>query len=439
MPCRFCWVVAFWGLLFEGLFADARAEWDLAGLMGTITVGQAQWQRLDVQPGMRLGELEVVFDLELFLDPEGRVRNSGWDFSTRRKGIESALRKIHYLRYGRANDRSRRLYLQAGAVEGVTLGSGLLMRNYRNTHGAPGIKRLGLDVQIRNFWGDKMTVRTLIGDVGEVLDLDDAGPLVGGRVEFYPLPLLDVGVTAVVDADQLRGLPDSIRANHPRDAFAAASVDVAYPFVNKQHLRAEVYAGIGRILDGETGTGISLPGMMFEAGPLRLRAEYQWTQGRFQHGHFDALYDVNRAIVDPNTGSITTRESTLRDASMRGVFGEAFLNIYRTLLASGSYQYLTGEVSNAQIVEGRVGFAPEFLTRLHKVARAEGYFEKRVRGSDLGKLFDTTSDTRFGYLVILEPVANVGMVWDVEFTYRPDGAGGFERQRTLNIQIKMDL
>ena len=86
-----------------------------------------------------------------------------------------------------------------------------------------------------------------------------------------------------------------------------------------------------------------------------------------------------------------------------------------------------------------MGFAPEFLTRLHKVARAEGYFEKRVRGSDLGKLFDTTPDTRFGYLVVLEPVANVGMVWDVEFTYRPDGAGGYERQRTLNIQIKMDL
>ena len=439
MRCRFCWVVAFWGLIFQGLFANARAEWDLSGLMGTITVGQAQWQRLDMQPGIRLGELEVVFDLELFLDPEGRVRNSGWDFSTRRKGVESALRKIHYLRYGRPNDRSRRLYLQAGAMEGVTLGSGLLMRNYRNTHGAPGVKRMGLDVQIRNFWGDKMTVRTLVGDVGEVLDFEDSGPLVGGRVEFYPLPQLDVGITAVADIDQLRGLPDSIRAANPRDAFAAASVDVAYPFVDKQHLRAEVYAGIGRILDGESGTGISLPGVMVEVGMLRLRAEYQWTQGHFQHGHFDALYDVNRAVVDPNTGSITTREATLQAASMRGIFGEAFLIIYRTLLASGSYQYLTGEVSNAQIVEGRVGFAPEFLTRLHKVSRAEGYFEKRVRGSDLGKLLDATPDTRFGYLVVLEPVANVGMVWDVEFTYRPDGAGGVERQRTLNIQIKMDL
>ncbi len=437
MGCRFCWIVAFWGLIFRGISADAGlGEWSMSGLMGTITVEQAQWQRLDVQPGIRIGALEAIFDLELFLDHEGRIRNSGWDFSSRRKGLESALRKIHSVRYGRPNDRARRLYLQAGALEWITLGSGLLMRNYRNTHGAPGLKRTGLDLQIRNLFDDRVTVRTVIGDL---LDLESGGPLVGGRVEFYPMPLWDLGVTVVADTDQLHGLPDSIRAGRPRDAFAAASVDMAYPFVNQQHVRAEVYAGIGRILDADSGTGVVLPGVMVKVGMLRLRAEYQWVRGRFQPAHFDALYDVNRALVDPSTGSITTREATLQPAPMRGVFGEAFFHIRRTLLASGSYQYLSGDVSNAQILEGRVGLTPEFLTRIHRVSRAEGYFEKRLRDSDLGEWFMGTPDTRFGYIVVLEPVANVGMVWDVEFTYQPDGAGGFQRQRTLNIQLQMDL
>ena len=435
---RYCRILACWVLVFGGFSVPVEArELDLSGLLGTVTVGQEQWQRLDMQPRLRFGALDVVLDLELFLDNEGRIRDRGWDFSSGRKGFESVLRKIHYVRYGDSNDGDRRLYVRVGSLEDVTLGTGLLMRNYRNTHGSPGLKRTGLDLQVRHLFAGRMTMRTVISDL---LDLDGGGPVVGARLDFHPAPQWDMGVTVVVDTDQLNGLPDSIRAGRPRDAFGAVSADIVYPFVNGQTVKAKLYTGIARNLDRESGTGLIGPGVIVEVGGgLRLRGEYRWVSGRFQPGHFDALYDVNRANVDPITGTITTREAALQPASMQGVFGEASLTIRSALSASGSYQLLTGDASDAQIVEGRLGLAPELLATLPKVSSAEGYFEKRVQGANLGGLWDGNPDTRFGYTIVFQPVAKVGLVWDVEFTYEPDGVGGFIRQRTLNIQTKLDF
>ena len=441
MSFRRMWVVVFCGLVVGTLrggpvHAVGINDWAMSGLLGNVTVDQEQWQRLDLQPHIRLGAFEAVLDLELFLDNQGRIRNRGWDFSSSRKGFESVLRKIHYVRYGLPEERDRRLYVRLGTLESVTLGSGLLMRHYRNTHGSPGLKRTGLDVQIRHLFNGRMTMRAVVSDL---LDIDGGGPIVGGRMVFHPAPQWDLGVTLVVDTDQLNPLPDSIRRGRPRDAYGAVSADIAYPFVNGQLVLAKLYTGIARSLAGNGGTGLIGPGVTVEVGGLQMRGEYRWVSGRFQPGHFDALYDVNRVIVDPSSGDVLTREATLRPASMQGVFGEASLIIRRTLSASGSYQLLTGDVTNAQIVEGRIGLAPELLRNLPKVTKAEGYFEKRLQSTDLGGLLDGTPDTRFGYVVVFEPVPKVGVVWEVEFTYEPDGAGGFQRTRTLNVQTKMDF
>ena len=441
MPFQRMWVVVFLGLVVGTLRGDSVSalgidDWAMSGLLGNITVDQEQWQRLDLQPHIRLGALEAVLDLELFLDNQGRIRDRGWDFSSGRKGFESVLRKIHYVRYGRPEDRDRRLYVRVGTLESVTLGSGLLMRNYRNTHGSPGLKRTGLDIQIRHLFNGRMTMRAVVSDL---LDLDGGGPVVGGRLIFHPAPQWDLGVTLVVDTDQLITLPDSIRRGRPRDAYGAVSADIAYPFVNGQLVQAKLYTGIARSMAGNGGTGLIGPGVTVAVGGLQMRGEYRWVSGRFQPGHFDALYDVNRVVVDPSSGAALTREATLQPASMQGVFGEASLIIRRALSASGSYQLLTGDGTDAQIVEGRIGLAPELLALLPKLTKAEGYFEKRLQSTDLGGLLDGTLDTRFGYVAVFEPVPKVGLVWAVEFTYEPDGVGGFQRTRTLNIQTKMDF
>lgn len=419
--------------------SGARAQglsWDFAGLLGTVTVDQSQWQRLDLQPNLRIGAFEMVLDLELFLDETGEIRDRGWDFSTRRKGFESVLRKIHYVSYGRPNDPDRRVYIRLGALESVTLGSGLLMRNYRNTLDAPSIKRTGLDVQFQRAMAGRVSIRMMVSDL---LGLYGGGPIVAGRMVFHPADQWDIGATMVMDADQLNALPDSVRAEYPRDAYGAVSVDVNYPLMLRRGMQVTLYGAIARGLSSDSGVGLSVPGIRIQAGGLGVQGEYRWVTGRFQPGHFDALYDLNRVVVDPATGAVLTREAALDDVSMHGVFVDVVLPLGRLLRAGGAYQMLRGGGGDAQILEGRMALSEEALARLPRVDMAEAYYEKRLNRSDLGALFDGTPDVRFGYRLGIVPLSQVTIVWEVEFTYAPDGLGGFRRRRTLNLQSRMSF
>jgi hypothetical protein len=412
------------------------SNWALSGLLGTVTVGQTQWQRLDMQPYIRLGALEAVLDIELFLDETGNIRDLGWDFSTRRKGLESLFRKIHYIQYGQPTDPDRRMYFRLGALESVTLGSGLLMRNYRNTQDAPGIKRTGLDLQMQHLFNQRVTARAIISDL---LDLDGGGPVIGGRVVFHPTKQWDLGVTLVVDTDQLNALPDSIRNTHPRDAYGSISFDIIYPIISKSNLQVQFYGAIARALNSNGGTGISGPGLKVALGGLHIQGEYRWVTGRFQPSHFDALYDLNRAVIDSTTSTIITREDALLDQSMHGFFADASLNMGRYFQAGATYQFLTGTHADAQILEGRAQLSPDALAHVPKMSLAEAYYEKRFDSFDLGSFFDGTANTRFGYRLGLSPMPQLTLVSDVEFTYEPDGQGGYLRRRTLNIQSKINF
>lgn len=428
-------VMWFWQVLCCPLYAQ-ETRWDWAVLLGTVTVGQTQWQRLDLQPHILLGDFEAVLDVELFLDETGKIRDRGWDFSTRRKGLESLLRKIHYVRYGDVDDWKKKVYVRVGALESVTLGTGLLMRNYRNTQDGPGVKRTGLDIQLRQLYDERVTLRAMVSDL---LDLDGGGPIVGGRVVFHPMTDWDMGFTLVVDTDQLHALPDSVRAGRPRDAYGTASVDVMYPLIRRGGLQTFLYGGVARVLSSQGGTGVSGPGLTLAMGGFQVQGEYRWVTGRFRPGHFDALYDGNRAVVDPVSGGVTTREAALPDVSMKGIFADAKWTLGSLVTMGGSYQFLTGQGIDAQILEGRVALSSSFLDKVPKITEAEAYYEKRLDSRILGGILDGTPDTRFGYRLGVTPLEHLVLIWEVEFTYEPDGLGGFQRRRILNVQSKMDF
>lgn len=407
-----------------------------SSLLGTVTVGQTQWQRLDLQPHIRMGAFEAVLDLELFLDENGSIRDLGWDFSTRRKGLESLFRKIHYVQYGSPSAPDRRVYFRLGALESVTLGSGLLMRNFRNTQDAPGIKRTGLDLQIRYLFNGRLTMRTIVSDL---LDLDGGGPIIGNRLVFHPAPKWDMGITLVMDTDQLNALPDSLRNTRPRDAYGAVSLDIIYPFIYKPNLQVQFYGAIAQSLTSDGGTGLSGPGVKVLMGGLHIQGEYRWVTGKFQPSHFDALYDLNRAVIDSTTGNITTREAAIPNQTMQGIYVDAILQIGQYLQAGATYQYLTGNATDAQILEGRAQLPPKALNLLPKIDLAEAYYEKRFNSTNWSGFFDGTPDTRFGYRIGLSPMPQLTLISEVEFTYEPDGLGNYTRRKTLNIQSQINF
>ncbi len=415
--------------------AQEEERLTMSGLLGTVTVDGSQWQRLDFQPRIRSGDLEAVLDLELFIDETGRFRDRGWDFSTRRRGVESILRKIHYIRYGNLTDPEKRIYFRIGTLESVTLGPGLVMWRYRNTQDSPGFKRTGLDLQIRGALEERITVR---GIVSSLLDLDGGGPVVGGRISYRPPGKLEIGGTVVVDTDQLSAVPDSVRLGRPSDKYGIFGADVTYHLIQNESFRASLFGGVMRTMMGVgSGTGLSGPGIQAEMGSLTVRAAFRRIEGRLVPGHFDALYELNRAVVDPLSKGVTTREATLLDMSMQGVFGDATLILGKFLKADATYQILDGDRANEYRLEGRASLEQGALVLLRRITLAEAFYEQRRLSIEPGEFFDGTLQTRFGYRVGFSPMESLSVMWEIEYTFEPDDTGGLQRRRTFNLQSQI--
>jgi hypothetical protein len=407
----------------------------LYSLLGTVTVEDAQWQRLDFRPHLHRGRLEAAFDIELFLDETGHVRDLGWDFSTRKSGLESIFRKIHFIRYGDAHDPGQRVYFRLGDLEDVTLGQGSVMRHYRNDLAAPGLRKTGLDLQIREIGGGTASFR---GVISSLLDLDGGGPVVGGRLGLHPGRTLEFGTTVVVDLDQLSSLPDSLSAGQSRDAYGMAGIDVVYHLMNTELSRLDLFGGLTRSLAGGSGFGLHGPGIAASVGGLSGQLGYRWMDGRIRPGHFDTLYELNRALYDAATDSIITRQAALVDVRMQGLFGDLRLSLGPVLFGQASYQHLTGGGSRDRRLEGRIGLRKGLLDQLPRLSLAEAYYENR-KLDDAVDFFEPTSDTRFGYRLGINPIPRLTVYSRVEFTYEPDEAGGYRRRRLLNLQSVIGL
>jgi hypothetical protein len=407
-----------------------------SGLVGTVTVNRAQWQRLNVRPSVNFGAVRAAFDLELFLDEGGRIRDRGWDFSTRRSGLESLLRKIHYFQFGVPEDFARRVYFRVGALENLTLGNGLILRDYRNTFGSPGTKRTGVDLQIRGFVWQDMNLR---GFVSDLVDLLDRGtPVIGGRATTSTIGNIELGGSLVMDLDQYAALPDSVRPTD-QNPYAVYGADLTLPVYQGLGKRIAIYGGFARgAATVDPGYGVHGPGISFLSGRFSARVEGRYTRGRFEPDHFNAFYDQTRATVWPN-GRIVTREDGIRDVGLRGIFTRIAYDRVRSFSFQVSYQHLTGSDLEDRLFRANVSIFPELLRLIKWVSTSEFYLEKRGRASSTVDFLDADQDTRFGYRVGLQPARKVQVIWEVEFTYEPDGAGGFKRRRTLNLQTGFTL
>ena len=186
-----------------------------SGGMGTVTVEGRQYYRLNFRPDIPLGTWGLALDLELFTDADGNFSDRAWRFGTATETFDTFLRKIYYLRYAKPRED---IYFKVGALEKVTLGYGLIMRDYRNTLEYPGIKKTGLQFHFRNRGTLGLGVE---GVLNNVQDFQEGGPLLGLRLSARPAGKLEVGLIYVVDVNQYSGLVDSDDDGFPDavDAF----------------------------------------------------------------------------------------------------------------------------------------------------------------------------------------------------------------------------
>ena len=193
--------------------------------MGSVTVGNEQLYRISLRPDIPLGRWGMAFDFELFIDESGNFSDKGWSFGNSTETLDTILRKIYYVRYGKPRDP---LFFKVGALDRVTLGYGLIMDRYRNTLHYPGIKKAGVQFQTRDWPGGV----SIEGVINNLQDFQQGGALIGARAAREVVQNLDVGFTFVIDLDQYSGLldrdddgyPDAVDA-FPKDATAALDND----------------------------------------------------------------------------------------------------------------------------------------------------------------------------------------------------------------------
>ena len=182
--------------------------------MGTVTVMDEQLYRISLRPDIPLGKMGVAFDIELFIDENGDFSDRGWEFGGSTEVLDSILRKIYYVRYGRPDDD---VFVRVGALDHVTLGYGLIVDGYRNTLHYPGVKKTGFEFGFRNVTSAGLSIEGLVNNLQ---DLSRGGALVGVRVSGKASGKLDVGLTYVVDMDQYGGLFDRDDDGFPDDVDA---------------------------------------------------------------------------------------------------------------------------------------------------------------------------------------------------------------------------
>ena len=179
-PFLLCLVLLLLANTPSGAAQDPASASSLSGSMGSTTIGQEQFYRISMRPDIPIGAWGVALDIELFIDSDGDISARGWQFGSSTEALDSFLRKVYYVRYGKAEDL---VHVKVGALEDVRLGYGLIMSDYRNTLQYPGVKKTGILFRLRDIAGTSISIDGLVNNVQ---DIKEGGALIGLRTFATP-------------------------------------------------------------------------------------------------------------------------------------------------------------------------------------------------------------------------------------------------------------
>jgi hypothetical protein len=292
--------------------------------IGSVTIDDRTYSKAIIQPNLKFGKarlglyLPVIYSSNL-LDPADWYRPGGnyeWSFGydqfksgdalggVRDFATDLAL-KIKYFEYG--TQLKDPFFVKVGNLEDLTLGHGLVMRDYANDTGFPSVRRLGFNV---GFDGGGGGFEALVNDVTDP-------QVFGARVFFRPVPgfKLAIGASAAVDWNPAAdapglGLPDGALK------LIGTGVDLDLPIINTEAVGLRAFADGAAALPyvAESFSGVSTglkTDLVYSDGKLRnwgaatgllgnllfldWRLEYRYFTGAFRPSLFDGTYDRMRS------------------------------------------------------------------------------------------------------------------------------------------------
>jgi len=298
--------------------------------IGTIGIDGTTYSKLVAQPTFELGKLSaglylpIIYNGDLFsrsdwFRPKGQDEWSfGFDIGYRADPLAAILDlvrdvalKIKFIEWG---DQRDPFFFKVGNLDTLTLGHGLLMRNYANNIEFPAVRRIGFNLGI-DFGGFGF----------EALTNDLAAPeLFGARMYVRPVPSfpLAVGISGVVDIGPARDLPSDLnpdpdvtdpvfvdeRAADP--IFNSLALDLDLPIINREAVSLIAYGDIGGLLPYLRAAYGSVP------------AGFQWNALWYDPGTGGQLR--NYGIAAGVTGAVSVLDYRLEFRNFRGIFEPSF-------------------------------------------------------------------------------------------------------------------
>lgn len=468
------------------------------------------WTRVRLFPIFPVWKFRFALDLELFIDGEGNISSKGWDFSNRDAVLDTLARKIYYIQFNEkrnVTDGDDVFYGKVGSLDGVTLGSGMIMNSYRNTLDYPIEKKIGFDTAVGNVSSVDVGLEAMVSDF---TDFARGGAVVGTRGFFSPLapteiPLLEnleIGASFVADLNQYGGLKDSDGDSYPDKvdrfpndptaqfdtdgdgipdsedidldgdniaeydeltASEQAALEAAVPdenIVDDEAIREELftlagksdfygvtgvdirqpilpflslYTGAAFSIDPEqehdpdqaVGWGLSGPGVFLDFLPvISVNLGYRYRQGEFRFGYFNENYDNERAVV-AGGDEVVTKDNTLTDGTLNGVFGAINANLY-FIDVYGSYEFLApfGGGENSMDFEARAGLNRERLSQIPVVSQyldgLDAYYV-RPGAATVPELFEPSGSVLMGAQLRFKLGESTVLSYDYQRSFDQEG------------------
>ncbi|HEY9595542.1 MAG TPA: FecR family protein [Spirochaetia bacterium] len=245
---------------------------DILGVeIGSVTIGGVTWSKVVVSPTFQLGNLKaalylpVIYQGDMFnpADYYKPAGNNEWSFGTDQGSdpwkiagdiATDLFLKIKYVEWGRQRDP---FFFKVGNLNDITIGHGLIMRNFANDADFPSVRRVGVNVGM-DFGGAGI----------EAMVNDAADPdLVGGRFFVRPVPNFKaaLGVSAVVDLDPAKDAPGG-SSTYGSPIFINPGVDLDIPFFESDFFSIVAFAdAAGMIPYFQSAYGSIAPGFQWNA------------------------------------------------------------------------------------------------------------------------------------------------------------------------------
>lgn len=450
----------------------------------SVSINGENWTRIHALPEINVWKFGIALDVEVFISPNGSLSAKGWDFSNPQATVDTLLRKFYYIRFNKKENvvQGNEIFFgKFGTLTGVTIGEGLIMKNYANTLGYPINKQLGLEFALGNIGPIKLGME---GMVNNVSDIAGGGPIVGTRLFLSPLaptkaPVIDrlqLGFSFVGDINQYasKTLKDGYSSttavtsgpayvaftnmtsntNNPvlyvtttlavdagiSDFFGIGGADLVLPVGDNLKFYGQFAANIDarQSADGNEGQGwgITAPGMNLFFKPFfDMRLEYRIFQGYFRGQYFDYQYDYRRANFGPG-GTVVTADSLLTPQNVNGVYGSVTVGLYLIdIIVSYEHLFSSGSLNDINF-EARAVLNKDLLKGIPVIkdylGEANAYYIKRHIES-YQSFFTATANVIAGAKLGIKLGGNTMFVYEYQITYRYNDIGVLVPDTKMNI------